>query len=150
MWMTYCRNWFVKTKILLVSTAATSCKYYYVMIHRLFVFKMSKKMKNCSSQNPKDFIFSVINDKDKQKILSHEAEPANVSHFCFKMTEDYQIWSLIVFLIDCSDLEVWHCVCLICEGEESNTKTHTHSNTTWWLYEVDYSSDSVSSGRKDP
>lgn len=27
-------------------------------------------MKNCSSQNPKDFIFSVINDKDKQKILS--------------------------------------------------------------------------------
>lgn len=76
------------------------------MIHRLFVFKMSKKMKNCSSQNPKDFIFSVINDKDKQKILSHEAEPANVSHFCFKMTEDYQIWSLIVFLIDCSDLEV--------------------------------------------
>lgn len=76
------------------------------MINRLFVFKMLKKIKNCSSQNPKDFIFSVINDKDKQKILSHEAEPANVSHFCFKMTEDYQVWSLIVFLIDCSDLEV--------------------------------------------
>lgn len=53
-----------------MSTAATSCKYYYVMINRLFVFKMSKKIKNCSSQNPKDFIFSVINDKDKQKILS--------------------------------------------------------------------------------
>lgn len=68
-------------------------------INLLFVFKMSKKIKNCSSQNPKDFKFTDINDKDKQKILSHEAEAANVSHFCLKMTE--MINWLSKFVINC-------------------------------------------------